>query len=108
MHRAEKLSDREEGFRPEGAPEFSSIIPLTEIISETLKVGPASKAVNKVYMKLLETLGNEFRILTDTPLSDIEEAGSPLLKEAIAKVRSGDVFIEPGYDGEFGKIKIFQ
>jgi len=31
----------------------------------------------------------------------------PLLAEAIARMRRGEVFIQPGYDGEYGKIQIF-
>jgi uncharacterized protein (TIGR00375 family) len=108
MHRVEKLADREEGFRLKGAPFFHSIIPLTEVIGEAFQVGPTSKKVAAMYFNLLGVLGNEFRILIDTPLHDIEIAGSAKLKEAIAKMRSGDVSIAPGYDGEFGKIKIFE
>jgi PHP family Zn ribbon phosphoesterase len=43
MHRVEKLADRDFGFKPEGAPEFRSIIPLSEIISEVVNVGVNSK-----------------------------------------------------------------
>src|SRR3990170_3759119 len=108
MHRVEKLADRELGFKPAGSPAFSSIIPLAEIISETLKVGVSIKKVEALYFSLLEKLGNEFSILMDAPLDDIERAGSSLLREAIARVRAGDVHIAPGYDGEFGKVKIFE
>ncbi len=108
MHRIEKLADREEGFRPEGATPFSSIIPLPEIIAETLGVGAASRKVGEAYMRLLEGLGGEFSILLDVPLADIERAGSTVLAEAIDKVRSGKVNIAPGYDGEYGKIRIFE
>ncbi|MBI3592610.1 MAG: DNA helicase UvrD, partial [Nitrospirae bacterium] len=103
LHRVERLADRDEGFKLAGAPYFHSIIPLPEIISETLKVGVNSKAVNKEYFGLLEKLGNEFKILMDTPLDDIESAGSTRLKEAVSMMRSGDVHIAPGFDGEFGK-----
>jgi uncharacterized protein (TIGR00375 family) len=106
MHRVEKLADRKEGFKPKGAPAFHSIIPLPEIIAETIKVGVSSKAVNIVYQKLLHALGNEFSILMDAPLADIEKAGSPLLSHAISQMRKGNVNIAPGFDGEFGKIKI--
>ncbi len=58
MHRVEKLADRENGFRPEGAPRYFSIIPLVEIIAETIKVGVNSKAVASEYFKLLRNLGN--------------------------------------------------
>ncbi len=77
MHRVEKLADRELGFRPEGAPPFTSIIPLPEIIAEGLKCGVNTKKVQAQYHALLEKLGNEFGILMDAPLDDIERAGTP-------------------------------
>lgn len=108
LHRVEKLADRVNGFKPSGARDFCSLIPLTEIISEAVKTGVNSKTVNNEYLRLLEKLGNEFKILIDTPLHDIEKAGSPLLREAIARMRSGNVHITPGFDGEYGKISIFE
>ncbi len=108
MHRVEKLADRKIGFRPEGSPSFYSIIPLNEVIAEALNVGVNSKRVCKESLNLLQKLGNEFKILMNAPLEDIEDAGSPLIKEAISKMRSGKVHIEPGFDGEYGKIKIFK
>jgi uncharacterized protein (TIGR00375 family) len=108
MHRVEKLADRTYGFRLESAPPYYSIIPLTEIIAETLKVGVHSKAVETEYIRLLKSLGNEFRILMDSSLSEIASAGSSMLSEAISRVRSGNVHIIPGFDGEYGKIRIFE
>jgi uncharacterized protein (TIGR00375 family) len=107
MHRVEWLADREEGFRPEGSPSFVSTIPLAEIIAETLRVGVSSKKVNDAYMTLIERIGSEFRILMDATPDEIEEAGSPKFADAIERVRSGKVHIAPGYDGEYGRIKIF-
>jgi len=107
MHRVEKLADREIGFRPEGAPDFHSIIPLPEIISEILKVGVTSKKVNNAYLNLLSEIGSEFNILMDTSIDDIEKAGSPILRQAVSMMREGKINIAPGYDGEFGKISIF-
>jgi uncharacterized protein (TIGR00375 family) len=108
MHRVEKLADRENGFRPSGAPPFYSLVPLPEIIAEAIKVGVNSKAVNNEYLHIIEKLGNEFKILMDIPLNDIERASSPIIREAIARMRSGNVQISPGFDGEYGKIKIFE
>lgn len=108
MHRVEILADREEGFRPEGSPSFHSMIPLQELIAQTLKKGVNSKAVDSFYQDLLQKLGNEFKILMDVPCNAIEEAGSSLLAEAVSRMRSGNVHIAPGYDGEYGKIKIFE
>ena len=108
MHRVERLADRKEGFKLAGAPSFASIIPLPEIIAEGLECGVNTKKVNAVYLPLLDQLGNEFKILLDSPLDDIERASSPLIREAVARMRAGNVNISPGYDGEFGKIKIFE
>jgi uncharacterized protein (TIGR00375 family) len=108
LHRVEKLADREEGFKLPGAPPFFSIIPLPEIIAESLNMGVTSKKVNAQYFLLVERLGCEFKILMDVPLDDIERAGTPLVREAISRMRAGAVQIAPGYDGEFGKVRIFE
>lgn len=108
MHRVEKLADRKEGFKPEGSPAFNSIIPLPEILGEAFKVGANSKKVDAEYQKLLGALGNEFKILMDAPLKVIEAAASPLVSEGISRMRSGKVHIAPGFDGEYGKVKLFE
>ncbi|MBI4683618.1 MAG: DNA helicase UvrD [Nitrospirae bacterium] len=108
LHRVEKLADREDGFRPKNAPDFFSIIPLPEIIAETLKIGVNSKKVINEYFRMLEKLGNEFTILMDHRIEDIEKAGFEKIAEAISRIRNGKVHIAPGFDGEYGKIKIFE
>ena len=108
MHRVDTLADRKVGRCPEGRPPFRSVIPLSEVIAETLGVGPATKKADAMYRNLLESLGNEFHILLEAPLKEIEAAGSPRLAEAVAKMRAGDVSIAPGFDGEFGRIRIFE
>ncbi|MBI1920053.1 MAG: DNA helicase UvrD [Geobacter sp.] len=108
LHRVELLADRTGNSQPPGAPPFRSIIPLQEIISEVLGVGVASKKVQRLYFEVLEQLGSEFTILLDTPAAEIAKASSPRLAEAIELMRAGNVAISPGYDGEFGKVRIFQ
>lgn len=108
MHRVEKLADRKDGYKPPNAPSFHSIIPLSEILAETLKTGANSKVVENAYFNLIQKLGCEFKILMDIPLEEIEKASSPIVREAIFRVRTGNVYIAPGYDGEYGKIKIFE
>lgn len=108
MHRVEDLADkaREEGFRPKGARPFYSIIPLPEIISEVEQVGVQSKRVQGIYMDVLTKLGNEFSILLDLPIADVEAAAGAMLAESIKRMREGDVHIDAGYDGEYGTINI--
>ena len=108
MHRVEKLADRAGGFRPPGAPPFRSVIPLTEVIAETLGVGSGTKAVERLYGELIGALGNEFKILLDVPVGEIGLASSGRLADAINLMRQGKVHIDPGYDGRYGKIRIFE
>jgi PHP family Zn ribbon phosphoesterase len=70
-------------------------------------MGVNSKAVEKAYFSLLEKVGNEFRILMDSSVEEIERASSSRIAEAISRMRQGKVHIEPGYDGEYGKINLF-
>jgi uncharacterized protein (TIGR00375 family) len=107
LHRVEELADREEGFRPATAPGFHSFIPLQEIVSETLGIGVMSKAVTKAYLGLIEKLGCEFGILMDIPVGEMEAAGSPMIANAVGIMRAGNVNIVPGYDGKYGKVRIF-
>lgn len=87
---------------------FKSIVPLPEIISDTIQVGVASKAVKKIYDSLISNMGNEFGILIHGDLKEIERYSSKEVAYAVKKVRSGDIHIQPGYDGEFGVVKVFQ
>ncbi|MGH3999439.1 MAG: UvrD-helicase domain-containing protein, partial [Pseudonocardiaceae bacterium] len=106
LSRVEELADRPEGVRPDGAADFRSLVPLPEIMSEILGAGPKSKTVLEQIDKLTAVLGPELVILQDTPLDDIK-AHSPLLAEAVARLRRGEVTREAGYDGEYGVIKLF-
>lgn len=106
MHRVELLSDRPEGFKPPQALPYKSIIPLTEIIAEINNCSNQSKEVFNTYMKAIFKLGSEYEILLNKNLSEIDKFNSKL-SEAIERMRLGKVLIEPGYDGEYGRIKIF-
>ncbi|MHC4601233.1 MAG: UvrD-helicase domain-containing protein [Planctomycetota bacterium] len=107
LNRVDRLADRSEGRRPPGAPPFESLVPLREILSECLSVGPGSKKVQKAYDRLLEALGPELRILRTTDPADIETASTPLVAEAVRRVRKGEIRPQGGYDGEFGVIRVF-
>jgi uncharacterized protein (TIGR00375 family) len=108
LNRLEQLADRPEGFQPENAIPFKSLIPLEEIISDVLEKGKGTVEVEKEYKKLIENFGNEFNILINVSRSELEEITLPEIAEGIIRAREGKVFIEPGYDGVYGKIKIFK
>jgi DNA helicase-2/ATP-dependent DNA helicase PcrA len=107
LYRIEELADRPKATKTARNHPFYSIIPLVEILSEILKVGPGSKKVMGNYRSLLEKLGPEISILNTLKIKTIETAGMPLLGEAIARMRRNEVVILPGYDGEFGVINVF-
>jgi DNA helicase II / ATP-dependent DNA helicase PcrA len=107
LYRVEELADRPEKINPEPKNPFYSIIPLTVILSEILKVGQGSKRVKQKYNNLLKTFGPEFKILHETNNETLERSGILLLAEAIKRMRNKKITLLPGYDGEFGKVKIF-
>ena len=107
LNRIEQLSVKPEGFKPERAIPFKSLVPLREIIAEVLGVGVGTKSVEKEYKSLIEKFGNEFEVLLNVSRQDLEEATLSEIGEGIIRVREGKVFIEPGYDGVYGKVKIF-
>jgi len=107
LNRVEQLADRPEGFKPQGLIPFKSLIPLSEIIIESLGVSSETKETLKEYKNLIEKFGNEFKILLEINQEDLKSTTLPEIAEGIIRTREGKVYIEPGYDGVYGKIKIF-
>ncbi len=107
LHRVVELADRPKGARPAGALPCEHIIPLPELLAELYECGAATKKVRRSYFRLLHALGPELDILRTRPLAEIEAADSPLLAEAIRRVRAGQVIRKPGFDGEYGEIRVF-
>ncbi|HEX9714440.1 MAG TPA: UvrD-helicase domain-containing protein, partial [Desulfurivibrionaceae bacterium] len=106
LHRVMELAERTEPYYPPGSPAVHSLIPLPEVLGEILGAGPATKGVMALYAKVIDRFGSEFRLLLDTPVDEINLL-SPVLGEAVARIRTGRVIRTPGYDGEFGVIRVF-
>lgn len=108
MQRVEDLADRDEGFMPEGRIPSIHIIPLAEIIADTFGVGVGTSSVIKEYEKIIDIGGSEFYILLDTSLEDLVRFSNPKIVEGIKRMRERRVKINPGYDGVYGKINLFE
>jgi DNA helicase II / ATP-dependent DNA helicase PcrA len=107
LHRVLDLADRPEGIQPVGAKPFRSLISLTEVLAEILKVGPMSLKVQKAREELLKRHGSELFILEQAPLEEIQKHQSELLAEGLARLRRSQVLRHAGYDGEYGRIRLF-
>ena len=106
-HRVEELSDRAEGYVRENAKPFESLVPLPEVIGASSGHSAASVKVQREYQKMLSELGPEFDILRNLPLEDIRRVSGTRVAEGIGRLRHGQVERIPGFDGEYGVIKLF-
>lgn len=122
MHRVEDLA--KEGFEKEVSkqnttgvkwildpnhkhPPFVKLVPLNEIIAESLHSTVSSQKVKDLFDKLCLIFGSEIKILLKTSLEDIKKEAGERVAEGVEKVRRGNIVIEPGYDGVYGVVKIW-
>ncbi len=108
MHRVDDLADREDDTQPETAGAVQSLVPLPEMLSEILHVGPKSKKVGHYYEGLINQLGPELQLINDIPLEEIRKGGDTLIAEAISRLRRQEVIRDAGYDGVYGTIRLFR
>ncbi len=106
LNRVDELADR--AFPPKTPAQvpFTSLTGLKSVIAGRLGVREQSKKVALQYETLLKKFGAEFTILMDTPLEELRRFDE-LLSEGIGRLRRGTVKLEGGYDGVFGKVKVF-
>lgn len=88
-------------------PSFVKLVPLNEIIAESMKATVLSEKVKLKFDDLCREFGSELNILLKTSISDISSKFGEKIAQGVAKVRKGDIIIEPGYDGEYGKVRLW-
>ncbi len=104
LQRLEEMADREEGFVPDNAIPFKSLLPLYEIISFVTGTNQLySKKVIEEQNKLIDRFGNELNVLLNVSRGELVKVASEKIADAIIKVREGKVSFEAGYDGVYGK-----
>ncbi len=108
LSRVEELANRPEGFTPEGAIGYKSLVPLDEIIAEAKNISKASKAVEKEYLDIICNTGSEFDILVKMSEAELFSHLPEKVAEGVKRVRQKQLKLIPGYDGEYGIIKLFE
>jgi uncharacterized protein (TIGR00375 family) len=123
MHRVEELAkvakfpDEISKLNPNGVkwivdrsgkhPPFVRLVPLNEVIAESLFSTVASQKVKTLFDDLCKEFGNELNVLLKTPIKDIEKYSGPRVAEGVDRVRRGSIVILPGFDGQYGIVKIW-
>jgi len=128
MHRVEQLATRqlrtenlkletdENGVKWIGfnnRPPYAMLVPLQEILAEALGGLPSSQNIQNEYNNLVMSfaenggIGGEFGVLLKESIGEITKIAGEKVAEGIKKVRMGDIFVDPGYDGVFGIVKIW-
>lgn len=99
LYYSTKYSDR---------PPYLMLVPLQEIIAECIGSPVTSPKVQKLYMTLVEHFSGEFSVLLHAQVAEIKRIAGERIGVGIEKVRRGDIVIDPGYDGVFGVVKLWQ
>lgn len=106
--RVEELADRPAGYRPQGAADFEKLVELDKIIAESLNLkSRTSKKVQAIYEEMLATWGSELEILRRATIEELAKNFGPMIAEGIRRVRMGEVSLNPGFDGQYGRVSIF-
>ena len=91
------------GLRPPSV----SLVPLLEILSEALHGGVSTAKVLTVFERLVVHFGSEHEVLFRVPIEKIRDLAGDRVAQGISKVRSRNIYIDPGFDGEYGKVAIW-
>jgi uncharacterized protein (TIGR00375 family) len=89
-------------------PPYVKLVPLLEVVAEGLSSTVASQKSKNMFAKLCNELESELNILLKAPIATIEKVAGWRIAEGVKKVRAGDIEIDPGYDGEYGKVAIWK
>jgi PHP family Zn ribbon phosphoesterase len=109
MSRVDELADRPAGFKLAGAPGFKKLVELDKIIAEALGIkSRSSQRVKAEYNNIINQAGTEMDVLLNESLENLEKITAPVIVEGIRRVRAGNLIVEPGFDGQYGTVKIFK
>ncbi len=92
---------------PQSQPPYVELVPLLEIAAESLGLTVNSLKAKDLYTKLCKEFTSELNVLLHAKISDIAKVGGARLAQGITRIREGNLTIDPGFDGVFGKVSIW-
>lgn len=95
LDRINMIKTNGSAIHPKHRPPYVYQVPLQFLP----KVGP------KTIDKLIKAFGSEMKILHEVPLQAIKEVAGLAISEAIGKARSGELRVEAGGGGVYGRVK---
>ncbi|OGY78754.1 MAG: DNA helicase UvrD [Candidatus Kerfeldbacteria bacterium RIFCSPHIGHO2_02_FULL_42_14] len=104
LNRVNALSDQPENSK--GRIPFKYVVPLAQIIAESLQKNVHTKAVDQIYEQLTKHTP-EFQLLLHMPFAELRTIAEDRIVEGIKRMREGNLIIHPGFDGVYGEVKIF-
>jgi uncharacterized protein (TIGR00375 family) len=108
MSQVDKLADiKEAKINKSKHVPFKSIVPLPNIIANYFGMGRTSKRVQSLYLDIINKADNEFKILLDLSPEELNKIMPEDLATGIIKMRNNQMHIEPGFDGQYGKVLVF-
>ncbi|MDO8667723.1 MAG: endonuclease Q family protein [bacterium] len=114
MNRVDELADRPPAVSagglnpPAGQAGFVKLVELDKIIAETMNIKSRQAGkVQAVYKNLIKQGGNELNILLNISLKDLSKMADAAVVEGIKRAREGRLIISPGFDGQYGTVRIF-
>jgi PHP family Zn ribbon phosphoesterase len=95
-------------------PPYVKLVRLEQIIAAGLGMTPNSIKVKNLYTEMCK-VDAEITLLLKTPLDQFGKIVRQLageqadkISESLSKVRRGEITVNPGFDGEYGKVEIWK
>ncbi|MCL6088780.1 MAG: endonuclease Q family protein [Candidatus Marsarchaeota archaeon] len=115
LGRIDSLADRGEGEKPPMAAPFTHLVPLRTLVGMALERGAKTQGVEGAYDLLVEEFGSEMGALEAEP-AEIErklakKLGPELSKKiahAISLMQKEKLELRPGFDGQYGEVRLPQ
>jgi DNA helicase II / ATP-dependent DNA helicase PcrA len=104
LNRVQQLADRTVEQAKKIQRPCYRVVPLFDILEQELGLPSTSKKLLAEYHRLLEEIGPEFYILLEASIDTIAKVSTLGVAEFISRIRTGNVKVEPGYDGVYGKV----